>query len=121
DRLTLAGALLEDGYRNLHEAKSLVQALDQIRKFPMDLCILSQQVGSHGALEVVDQLQASGRLGQAEIVVLKDIEDVRLHLAAKAGRIALVVPRPMDFQGVLKPRLEELLGLSTGTPASDLG
>jgi CheY-like chemotaxis protein/c-di-GMP-binding flagellar brake protein YcgR len=112
ERIALAGALVEDGYRGLHEARSLVQALDQVRKHPMDLCILSQQVGSHGALEVLDQLLASGRLGDARIVVLKETEDVRLGLAAKAGRVSMVIPRPLDFEGVVKPGLESLLGLT---------
>ena len=46
-------------------------------------------------------------------MVLKDAEDVRLTLAAKAGAVARVVSRPLDFEGTLKPFLDELLVAET--------
>jgi hypothetical protein len=45
------------------------------------------------------------------VLVLKDEEDVRLTVAAKAGAVARVLPRPCEFEGALKPVLEELMGL----------
>jgi hypothetical protein len=68
-------------------------------------------VGPHTALEILEQLRASGWLEQAKAVVLKDQEDVRLALAARAGGVALVVPRPLDDEGVLKTGMLPLLGL----------
>lgn len=108
-RTALMGHLYAEGYRCLYEARGMVQALDLARKHNLDMLILEQHVGPHSALEILDRLRAAERLGQARAVVLKDAEDVRLALAAKAGAVARVVPRPLDFEGTLKPFLDELL------------
>ena len=110
ERAALIGSLVSEGYRAIHEARGLVQALDLSRRNMIQLVILSQQVGPHGALEVVDQLRSNGRASGASFVILKDAEDVRLHIAAKSGKVALVVPRPLDFAGILHPGIAQLLG-----------
>lgn len=110
-RTALLGSLYAEGYRCLYEARGLVQALDQARRHDLDLLILQQRVGPHSALEILDKLRAAERLGGARVLVLKDEEDVRLTLAAKAGAVARVLPRPCEFEGILKPMLEAMLGL----------
>lgn len=110
ERAALIGSLVSEGYRAIHEARGLVQALDLSRRNVIQLVILSQQVGPHGALEVVDQLRSSGRAAGTGFVILKDVEDVRLQIAAKAGKVSLVVPRPLDFAGILHPGIARLLG-----------
>lgn len=112
ERAVLLGNFYADGYRCLYEARGLVQALDIARRRNLDLLILHQQVGPHSALEILDQLRSSGRVGQAKVVVLKREDDVRLTVAAKAGGISLVIPGPPDFEGVLKPWIEQLVELS---------
>lgn len=112
ERAALIGGLLAAGYRTIHEARGLVQALEVSRRNPVHLVILAQQAGPHTALEILDQLRAGGRLGEAAAVVLKEAEDVRLQLAAKAGKISLVVPRPLDVAGVLRPGIDRLLGFA---------
>lgn len=110
-RTALLGSLYADGYRCLYEARGLVQALDLARRHSLHLVVLQQQVGPHSALEILDQLRAAERLGEAKVVVLKDEEDVRLTVAARAGAVHRVVARPREFEGVLRPLLAELLEL----------
>ena len=107
-RMALIGNLYADGYRCLYEARSLVQALDHSRRHDLDLIILQQQVGPHSALEILDQLRAAQRLGEARVLVLKEAEDVRLTVAAKAGAVDHLVPRPLDYDGGLKPLLDSV-------------
>jgi CheY-like chemotaxis protein len=108
-RTALMGHLYTEGYRCLYEARGMVQALDLARKHNLDLLILEQHVGPHSALEILEKLRGAGRVGQARTVVLKEGEDVRLVLAAKAGAVTRVVSRPLDFAGELKPFLDQIL------------
>jgi CheY-like chemotaxis protein len=112
ERAALLGNLYGDGYRCVYEARGLVQALERAKKHAVDLFILDQQVGPHTALQILERLRAAGWMTQAKVVVLKEKEDVRLALATKAGGVAMVVPRPLDFHAVLKPGLETLLELA---------
>jgi len=113
-RTILAGAFRADGYRCLYEASSLVQALDIRRRMPLDLLLVDQSVGVHGALELVEVLRTRGLPRETPVVVLQRRPEVRLTLAAKGGGVTFLVDHPVDFQGRLKDRLEALLGLDSG-------
>lgn len=112
ERAMLMGTLFVDGYRNIHEASGLVQALDMARRHNMDVIILDQQLGKHSALEIIHHLRTAGRLEPAKVVILKSREDVKLKMAEKGGTVHLIVTHPVDFDGILKPELERILGLS---------
>lgn len=58
DRAILKATLHLDGYRSLYEASSLVQALDVNRHVALDMVIVDQKVGPHGALKLVEALRA---------------------------------------------------------------
>ena len=111
ERAILLGTLYVDGYRNIHEANGLVQALDQARRHVLDAVIVEQQTNPHSALELIQHLRNAGRLAHAKVIVLKSREDIKLTVAEKAGGIDLVVAHPVNFDGLLKPGLERLLGL----------
>jgi response regulator RpfG family c-di-GMP phosphodiesterase len=108
---TLKATLHHDGYRLLFEAKSLVQAMEQVRRLPLDLLMLDQAVGHLGALKMVELLRESSLPPEVPVVVLQKIPDPQLNLAVKAGQLNLLVQRPVDFAGTLKLTLEGLLGL----------
>lgn len=112
ERAILLGTLYVDGYRNMHEANGLVQALDQSRRHVLDAIILEQQVGKHSALEIIQQLRAAGRLSAAKVIVLKSTEDIKLKVAERAGGVDLIATHPIDFDGTLKQALERLLGIT---------
>jgi len=111
-RAVLSGTLYVDGYRNIHEANCLVQALEQARRHALDVVLVDQQVGPHSALEIIQQLRSAGRLQSAKVIVLKSREEVKLKVAEKAGGIDFSVTQPVDFEGILKPELERLLGIN---------
>ena len=111
-RAILLGTLHVDGYRNIHEATGLVQALNQAHKYPLDAIIIDQQIGHLSALELIQNMRSAGRLDSAKVIVLKEREDIKLKVAEKAGGIDLTVAHPVDFDGVLKPELERLLGIN---------
>lgn len=111
DRTLLLAAFHQDGYRCLFEAPSLVQALEQHRRYALDLVVVDQAVGRHGALEVVEALRAHGLPREVPSVVLLRKPDVRLTVAARAGGVDLLVAHPVDFPAVLRNPLEALLGL----------
>ena len=111
DRTLLMAILHQDGYRCLFEANSLIQALESHRRFPLDLVVVDQCVGRHGALEVIETLRSQGLPKKTPVLVIQRQPDVRLTVAAKAGGVNLVLEHPVDFQGALKAPLEEMLGL----------
>jgi len=111
DRILIMAMLHQDGYRCLFEAKSLVQALDHQRRVPLDLVLVDQSVGHMHALDLVEVLRDKGLPGSAAVVVVKRTVDHKLTLASKGGKLHLLLDRPLDFQGVLKPGVERLLGL----------
>lgn len=112
ERAILLGTLYVDGYRNIHEATGLVQALNIAHRHPLDVIIVDQQVGRISALDMIQNLRSAGRLTSAKVIVLKASEDVKLKVAEKVGGVDLTVSHPVDFDGVLKPELERLLGIT---------
>ena len=112
EREFFAARLRAAGYRGIHEARGWLPALHKTRKVALDLILMNQQLGPNTALEVIDSLRSNGLSEQVQVVVLKYQEDVRLTLAAKAGRLVLVNAEPLAFQEVLLPGLEALLGLA---------
>jgi CheY-like chemotaxis protein len=112
ERAVLLGTLYADGYRNIHEAAGLVQAMNLTHRYPLDALIVDQQVGRLSALDMIQNLRNGGRLATAKVIVLKANDDVKLKVAEKAGGIDLTVTHPVDFDGVLKPELERLLGIN---------
>ena len=111
DRILIMAMLHQDGYRCLFEAKSLVQALDHQRRVPLDLVMVDQSVGHMHALNLVEVLRDKGLPSSVAVVVVKRTVDHKLTLASRGGKVHLLVDRPLDFQDVLKPALERLLGL----------
>lgn len=111
DRAILAGTLQVDGYANIHEARSLVQALDRAKKHLPDLILVDHQVGPHLATDIVVKLRTLGTLDVAPVVVLQDHPDVKLTLGAKAIRLKHLFQKPVDYDGFLKPLLDRLLDL----------
>ena len=112
EREFLAARLRGVGFRGIHEARGWLPALHKTRKVALDLVLMNQQVGPNPALEILDSLRSNGLPDQVRVVVLKQQEDVRLTLAAKAGRLVVVSAQPLAFKEVLVPGLEDLLGLS---------
>lgn len=112
ERAILLGTLYADGYRNIHEAAGLVQALNLAHRHPLDAIIVDQQVGRISALDLIQNLRNAGRLTSAKVIVLKANEDVKLKVAEKVGGVDLTVAHPVDFDGVLKPELERLIGIT---------
>jgi CheY-like chemotaxis protein len=108
---TFMATLHQDGYRCLFEAKSLVRALELVRRLPMDLLVLDQTVGHLGALKMVEVLRASGLPQEVPVVVMQKSFDHQLNLAVVKGQVNLLVERPVNFPGVVKQVLEGLLGL----------
>ena len=111
DRIMVMAMLHQDGYRCLFEARSLVQALDHQRRIPLDLLMVDQKVGHLRALEVVSLLREKGMPATVSVVVMMREVDHALTLAMRAGKVHLLVDRPLDFEGALKPAMERILGL----------
>lgn len=111
DRAILAGTLQVDGYVNIHEARSLVQALDRVKKHLPDVVVVDHQVGPHLATDVVLKLRSLGNMDLSPVVVLQDKSDVKLTLGAKALRLKHIFQKPVDYDGFLKPLLDRLLDL----------
>lgn len=111
DRAILAGTLQVDGFENVHEARTLVQALDQSKKTIPDLLIVDQQLGPHTGPEIVNKLRERGQLGLAPVILLQGEKDVKLLLAAKAEKIKHILAKPLNYDGELKELLERLLSL----------
>lgn len=111
DRAILAGTLLVDGFEHIHEARTMVQALDQCKKGLPDLVIIDQQLGPHSGPEIVNKLRERGHLGFSPIVLLQGERDVKVLLAAKAERIKHILSKPVNYDGELKGLLERLMSL----------
>jgi CheY-like chemotaxis protein len=111
ERVALMALLQNDGYRSLFEAHSLIEALERNRKVPLDLVVMGQEIGRIGALKLLDLLRENGLPREARVVVLQTSIDHQLTLAVKGGKMHLLVPRPLDFEGTLKQPLETILGL----------
>lgn len=111
DRAILAGTLQVDGFDNVHEARTLVQALDQSKKSIPDLVIVDQQLGPHSGPEIINKLRERGQLGYAPVVMLQGERDIKVLLGAKAENIKHLVAKPVDYDGELKGLLERLLSL----------
>jgi CheY-like chemotaxis protein len=114
DRTLLMAILHQDGYRCLFEANSLIKALEANRHYPLDMVMVDQTVGHHGALEVIETLRSQGLPKKTPVVVIQRQPDVRLAVAARAGGVNLVLEHPVDFKGALKAPMEEMLGLVQG-------
>ncbi len=112
DRAILVATLQVDGYRGLHEARSLVQALDIARHHGLNAVLVGQRVGPHEGLEVVAKLKEAFRGEALPAVLITEGDDVKARLALKGGRVEGLVPYPVDYDGILKPLLEKLLALS---------
>ncbi|MBI3130498.1 MAG: response regulator [Acidobacteria bacterium] len=116
DRAILTATLQVEGYRGIHEARSLVQALDVARRHNLNAILVGHRVGPHEGLEVIAKLKEAFK-GEALVAVLvTEGDDVKAKLALKGGRVEGLVPFPVDFDGILKPMLENLLGLGTQSP-----
>jgi CheY-like chemotaxis protein len=111
DRAIVAGTLQVDGFANIHEAKSLVQAIDRCKKHLPDLLIVDALVGPHSAPEIVTKLRSIGVLEMSPVVVLLDRSDVKVKLASKALRLKHLIEKPVDYDGLLKGVLDKLLDL----------
>ncbi len=111
DRAIMMATLHVDGFRSVYEATSLEQALELNRSVALEMVIVDQRVGAHGALDLVEALRAEGLAKGAPVVVLQRQEEVRLKVASKAGGVSLILQHPVDFDGLMKPALEGLLGL----------
>lgn len=112
ERAMLKGTLFVDGYRNIHEASGLGETMDIARHHRLDVIILEQQIGPYSAMGIVQHLRIAGLLDPAKVVILKTREDIKLRMAEKGGTIHLTVSHPVDFDGILKPELERILGLA---------
>ena len=111
EREFLAAWLRSEGFSGIQGAWGWLPALHKARNETLDLILMNQQVGPNTALEILDSMRGNRLADQARVVVLKKQEDVRLTLAAKAGRLVLVPAEPLDLKEVLLPCLEGLLGL----------
>lgn len=111
ERMLFMAMLHQDGYRCLFEARSLVQALNHHRKVPIDLLVVDQAIGHMDALNLVEVLRDKGLPREVPVLVMRRDRDVSLTLAAKAGKVNLLVDRPVDFAGKVKQPIEDLFGL----------
>lgn len=117
-RAALVTLLQVDGYREVLEARSLVQALEGVRHREPDALLIWHRVGPHEGLDLVDKVRE--HLGGRHIpaVILEEAPEVRHKLALKGGRIEGVLGHPVDYDGILRGLLEKILGLSpaAGSP-----
>jgi len=111
ERMLFMAMLHQDGYRCFFEASSLVQALNHQRKVPLDLLVVDQVLGHMEALNIIDLLRDKGLPQEVPVLVVRKKYDVRLTLAAKAGKVSLLLERPLDFAGVVKPAVEGMFRL----------
>jgi CheY-like chemotaxis protein len=118
ERMLFMAMLHQDGYRCFFEARSLVQALNHNRKIPLDLLVVDQAIGHLDALNLVDILRDKGLAKEVPVVVMRRKQDARLALAAKAGKVNLLVDRPVDFTGTVKLAMEGMLGLNDSASLS---
>ncbi|HJW32972.1 MAG TPA: response regulator [Holophagaceae bacterium] len=116
DRAILTSTLQVDGYRGIHEARSLVQALEVARSHNLNALLVAQRVGAHEGLDVISKLKEAFRGEALAAVLITDGDDVKAKLALKGGRVEGLVPYPVDFDGILKPLLEKLMGLECPSP-----
>ena len=114
DRARLVSMLQVDGYAEIHEARSLVQALEAVRRRPPDALLVWHRVGPLDGLDVIGKLRESHRGGPLPALLLEEGEEVKHRLALKGGKVEGLVPTPVDYEGFLKGLLEKILGLSPG-------
>jgi len=111
DRAILAGTLQVDGYRQILEAKTIIDAFRTLRAAEPDLVIIEQSVGALPAQQLLARLRKKGYCQAAPVVMVCEGPDIRTTLMAKAARIDHVQSWPIDYDGVLKDVLARLLGL----------
>jgi CheY-like chemotaxis protein len=109
DLAILSGTLQVDGYRQIHEAKSVLELLRTVRTIAPDLIILEQNFGNVGGQQLLERLRKYEGCKSAPVIMIADAVDVRTALMAKAARIDHLQTWPIDYDGVLKDVLARLL------------
>jgi CheY-like chemotaxis protein len=109
NRAILAGTLQVDGFRQVKEARNLVEALQCTRNGTFDLILLDQGVGAQGAQTLLERLRKLGHLEEVPVVMIADTCDVKTTIMAKAARIDHVQRVPVDYDGELRAVLHRLL------------
>jgi len=111
DRAILAGTLQVDGYRQVQEAKSVIESLRAVRISVPDLIIIEQSVGAVPAQELLERLRKRGHCEGVPVVMVCNSPDIRTTIMAKAAHIDHVQVWPIDYDGVLRGVLATLLRL----------
>jgi len=111
DRAILSGTLQVDGFRQIHEAGSVVEVLRAVRGGPPDLIILEPTVGNATAQQLLERLRSKAGCESVPAIMITNGPDVRMTLMAKASKIQHVQSWPVDYDGVLKDVISKLLVL----------
>jgi CheY-like chemotaxis protein len=109
NRAILAGTLQVDGFRQVREARNLLEALQCTRVGTFDLIILDQTIGTHGAQTILERLRKLGHCEDVPVIMIAEHTDVKTTIMAKAARIDHVQKVPIDYDGELRGVLNHLL------------
>jgi CheY-like chemotaxis protein len=111
DRAIFAGTLQVDGYRQILEARNVIEALRAVRSGVPDLIIVEQNVGAISAQQLLERLRKRGNCDSVPVILVSDSPDIRTTIMAKASQIDHVQLWPIDYDGVLKGVMNRLLAL----------
>jgi CheY-like chemotaxis protein len=109
DRAILATSLRLAGFRRIHEARSLAQALDHVRVFPMDLVVAEERMGSRGLGEVLSRLRQNGLGASVPLVLLAGADPERAQALARRAGVTHVLPGAEDLSDTFVLKVQEIL------------
>ncbi len=111
DRAILASSLRIDGYRKIHEARTLADAQGHLDVFPMDLAILAQDPAGPVVADLLARLRQLGHLKGVPALLLADPVDDHARALAKEAGMDHVLSLDADFGDDLKVLLTKVLGV----------
>jgi response regulator RpfG family c-di-GMP phosphodiesterase len=109
DRAILSTSLRLQGYRRVHEARNLAQALDHARVFPMDALVLGERVGPLAAPDFLARLRAQGVCREVPALLLAGPDAGHAEALARAAGITHVQPGAHDLTDAFASELERML------------
>lgn len=107
--------------KSLHDPEQALAWMEELFRLGTALDLKfpgSGIIGHLDALNLVDILRDKGLAKEVPVVVMRRRQDARLALAAKAGKVTMLVDRPVDFAGTVKPAMERMLGLNDSASLS---
>lgn len=111
ERAILAGTLHVDGFRRIVEARNFVEGISALRSGPVDLVFMDFSVGNLQGPALLAKLRQNGLAPEIPVIFLSDSMDVRSLIIAK-GSGAHLHARPVDFDGMIRPLIHQLLEIA---------